>query len=105
MYPEKKIAVVFQPHMYSRTAALLDAFARSFSDADIVGVTEIFASARESSGPVSGKDLASRTKKYHHNVTYIKDVVAGRQFVKRFTKSGNVVVLMGAGDIYKLAKN
>lgn len=103
MYPEKKIIVVFQPHMYSRTAAMLDAFARSFSDADSVGITEIFASARESSGPVSGKDLAVRTKKYHHNVTYIKNAVQGKQFVKRFTKAGNVVVLMGAGDVYKLA--
>jgi len=103
MYSEKKIVVVFQPHMYSRTAALLDAFARSFSDADVVGITEIFASARESSGPVSGKDLATRAKKYHHNLTYIKDAAAGKKFVKRFAKSGNVVVLMGAGDVYKLA--
>lgn len=104
MYPEKKIVVVFQPHMYSRTAMLLDAFARSFSDADVVGITEIFASARESSGPVSGKDLALRTKKYHHHVTYVKDAASGKQFVKRFTKAGNVVVLMGAGDVYKLAQ-
>ncbi len=103
MYPEKKIVVIFQPHMYSRTAMLLDAFARSFSDADIVGVTEIFASAREFSGPVSGKDLATQTKKFHRNVTYIKDDAAGRRFVKRFTKASNVVVLMGAGDVYKLA--
>lgn len=104
MYPEQKIVVVFQPHMYSRTAILLDAFARSFSDADIVGITEIFASARESSGPVSGKDLAHQTKRYHHNVTYIQNVSRGKQFVKRFTKAGNVVVLMGAGDVYKLVK-
>jgi UDP-N-acetylmuramate--alanine ligase len=103
MYPDRKLVVVFQPHMYSRTAILLDAFARSFSDADIVGITEIFASARETSGPVSGKDLATRTKKYHHNVTYIQNVSRGKQFVKRFTKAGNVVVLMGAGDVYKLA--
>lgn len=103
MYPDRKLVVIFQPHMYSRTAILLDAFARSFSDADIVGITEIFASARESSGPVSGKDLATRTKKYHHNVTYIQNASRGKQFVKRFTKAGNVVVLMGAGDVYKLA--
>ncbi len=102
MYPDKKIVVVFQPHMYSRTAALLDGFARSFSDADIVGVTEIFPSARETSGPVSGKDLAERTKKYHHNVTYLKDVIRGKNFVKRFTRPGTVMVLMGAGDVYKL---
>lgn len=103
MYPDRKLVVVFQPHMYSRTAMLLDAFARSFSDADVVGIMDIFSSARETSGPVSGKDLAVRTKKYHHNVTYIQNISAGKKFVKRFTKSGNIVVLMGAGDVYKLA--
>jgi UDP-N-acetylmuramate--alanine ligase len=102
MYPDKKIAVVFQPHMYSRTAALLDAFARSFSDADMVGITEIFPSARETSGPVSGKDLAERAKKYHKNVMYLQNVSRGRQFVKRFTRPGTIMVLMGAGDVYKL---
>ncbi|MDO8602184.1 MAG: UDP-N-acetylmuramate--L-alanine ligase [bacterium] len=103
MYPDRKLVVVFQPHMYSRTATFLDPFARSFSDADVVGITGIFSSARETAGPVSGKDLAIRTKKYHHNVTYVQNVSRGKQFVKRFTRPGNVVVLMGAGDIYKLA--
>ncbi len=102
MYPDKKIVVVFQPHMFSRTAALLDPFARSFSDADVVGITEIFSSARERSGPVSGKDLALRAKKYHQQVSYIKNAAAGKKFVKRFTRPGTVVVLMGAGDVYKL---
>ena len=104
MYPKKKLIVVFQPHMFSRTAALLDDFAKSFTLADEVGLMEIYPSAREVSGPVSGKDLATKAKQYHKRVTYLKDMDAGKQFVKQFLKHDCVIVLMGAGDVNRLAE-
>ena len=65
MYPGKKIVALFQPHMFSRTEALLHEFASCFTPADIVGIMEIYPSARETSGPVNGKDLADATKQKH----------------------------------------
>ncbi|WP_407946507.1 UDP-N-acetylmuramate--L-alanine ligase [Pediococcus claussenii] len=93
-YPDKKVVAVFQPHTYSRTAALLDGFAKSLSLADQVILTEIFGSARESEGKVSSKDLADKigndTKIIHEN-----DLQA------LLDLHDAVLVFMGAGDIGK----
>ncbi len=104
MYPGRKIICVFQPHMFSRTQALLKEFAKCFAPADIVGIMEIFPSARETSGPVNGADLAHETQKFHKHVTYLPTMESGKQFVKQFLKENNMIVLMGAGDVYKIAE-
>lgn len=93
-FPNKKVVAVFQPHTYSRTAALLDGFAKSLSLADQVILTEIFGSARESEGKVSSKDLADKigndTKIIHENdLQVLLDL------------HDAVLVFMGAGDIGK----
>jgi UDP-N-acetylmuramate--alanine ligase len=102
MYSGYKLVAIFQPHMFSRTAVLLDEFAKSFSIADEVGLMEIYASARETGGAVSGKDLFAKAKQYHEHVTYLPTHAAGREFVKQFVKQKAVIVLMGAGDVYTL---
>jgi UDP-N-acetylmuramate--alanine ligase len=103
LYPNRKIVCVFQPHMFSRTQALLNEFANSFGPADVVGIMEIFPSAREVSGPVKGEDLARETAKVHSAVTYLPTMESGRDFVKQYKKDKNVIVLMGAGDVYEIA--
>ncbi len=104
MYSGYKLVAVFQPHMFSRTAVLLDEFAKSFSIADEVGLMEIYASARETGGAVSGKDLVAKAQQYHEHVTYLPTHEAGKEFVKQFVKQKAVIVLMGAGDVYRLAE-
>ncbi len=121
LYPDRKIICVFQPHMFSRTQALLSEFAKCFTPADEVGIMEIFPSARETPIPepagavrgrhlapmlfgVNGEVLSRETKKFHSHVEYLVDVKSGKQFVKQFLKDGNVIVLMGAGDVYKIAE-
>ena len=103
MYPGRRIVAVFQPHMFSRTQALLEPFANSFKHADEVGIMEIYPSARETAGPVNGRDLAARTKFHHHRVTYLPDMESGKQYVKQHAKNKNVIVLMGAGNVNELA--
>jgi len=98
-YSDQRIIVIFQPHMFSRTKALLKEFAKSFGSADVVGIMEVYPSARESSGPVGGKQLAGQTKLHHKNVSYVKDFSTAKKFIKTYSKNGNVIVLMGAGNI------
>lgn len=98
-YPDKKIIAVFQPHMFSRTEALLKEFAKSFSSADEVAIMEIYPSAREIEGPVKGRDLARETKVFHKSVVYLPDMQSGKQFVKQHLGEDCIIVLMGAGDI------
>jgi len=105
MYPKRKIVAVFQPHMFSRTQALLDGFAQAFDFADEVGIMEIYPSARETAGPVNGKTLAAKAKFFHRRVTYLPDMESGKQYVKQHCKDNNVIVLMGAGNVNELAKD
>lgn len=104
LYPHRKIVCVFQPHMFSRTQALLHEFAHSFGPADVVGIMEIFPSARETAGPVRGEDLARETAKVRSAVTYLPTMESARDFVKQYKKDKNVIVLMGAGDVYEIAQ-
>ena len=101
-YPKKEIWCVFQPHMASRTKALLDDFAKSFAEVDKVIFADIFASAREPVQDVTSKDLAEETKKYHQDVVYAGDLNETLNYLKKNIKPGMVLVTMGAGDVYRV---
>lgn len=95
-FPKKRLLVVFQPHTYSRTKALLTDFARALGMADIALVTDIYASARET---VNQEGLARRLAPIYTPTR--KDV---SKWFDNNIKKGDVVVFMGAGDIYKWAR-
>ena len=96
MYPKKRLIVIFQPHTYSRTKALLTDFIRALGRADIVLVTEIYASARETQRE---KGLAKQLGGLYRPTK--KDVT---EWLTKELNDGDVVVFMGAGDIYQWAK-
>lgn len=101
-YPNRKICCVFQPHTYSRTKELLDEFAKSFDGADLVLITDIYASAREKSGRIHARHLVEETKKYNSHVYYVSKLDEAVDFLKENLERGDVLVVMGAGDIYKV---
>lgn len=107
-FPDKRIVVVFQPHTYSRTKALFTDFAKSFNAADIVGISDIFASAREEKNPsVSSEKLVEEIKKYHphpEHVGYLGNLENAAKISKSVLKEGDVFMTLGAGDIYKIHK-
>ena len=93
-----RIKVIFQPHTYSRTKALLDEFATSFVDADMVFITPIFASARETpDASVTGKSLAAAVSRHHPSVLYVESP----DNVVPAIKKNDILITMGAGDVYK----
>ena len=59
-YPDREIVAIFQPHTFTRTAALLDEFAESLSTADHVYLCDIFGSAREKAGNLTINDLINK---------------------------------------------
>ena len=101
-YKDKKIWCVFQPHMVSRTKALLNDFAQSFNDTDLVLFADIFASARESATDITSKDLTDEVKKYHPNAIYIGDLNQTINYLKDKIRPEVVLVTMGAGDVYRV---
>lgn len=101
-FPGKKLHVLFQPHTYSRTVALKDEFGRALAAADFAYIMPIFASARENKQlfSISSRDIALASKKplvvAYEGKT---EILAG--LASNF-KKGDIVLTMGAGDIYKL---
>jgi UDP-N-acetylmuramate--alanine ligase len=100
---EGRIVVAFQPHRYSRTRALLDDFVVSFGDADVLIVTEIYAASEEMIDGVTGRLLADRIRAGGHpDVIFAPTKEEVVRTVSGLAKSGDTVVTLGAGDIYKV---
>lgn len=98
----RRIIVLFQPHTYSRTKALFDEFAIALAISDIVVLIDIFASAREEKDEsISSEMLAEKIKKINKNSFYVGDISKARDWILGNVKKGDVVITMGAGDIYK----
>lgn len=99
-----RIRVVFQPHLYSRTKLLLNDFAQSFGDADEVIVAPIYA-AREANDPeISAEILATEIAKHHACARAGGDFSAIVKYLHDIVQAGDVIVTMGAGDIYKMGE-
>ncbi len=103
-FPGRRIVVDFMSHTYSRTAALLPAFARAFTDADVVITHRIYASAREKQGSVTGEDLANAIRNNHPDVRYFAEVLDAEEDVLQELKPGDIFVTMGAGDNWRLGR-
>lgn len=103
-YAKRNIICVFQPHMVSRTVAFLDQFGKSFQDADAVVLTDIFASEREKAFDFQTSDLYEEIKKHHQNVLYFGGLENTARELKKILRTRDVIVTMGAGDVYKIKK-
>lgn len=102
-YPGRRIVVDFMSHTYSRTAALLREFSKSFQSADEVILHKIYPSAREKfDGTVTGKTLFDAVKQNHKNVRYFEEPLEARNYLSTSLKPGDVFITMGAGDNWKL---
>jgi len=101
-YPQTEIWAVFQPHTYSRTRALLDAFAASFSDANHVIVTEVFASREAPDPQVSGRLIVERMM--HPEARFIPSLAEAAESVLSRLKAPAVVVTLSAGDGNEVGK-
>lgn len=103
-YPHKRIICVFQPHTYSRTKSLLCDFASSFDNSDITIITDIYAAREKDSGIIHARDLANLIKERGNETYYIKEFTDIAEYLKSILKSGDLVITIGAGDIYKIGE-
>jgi len=103
-YPNRRIICVFQPHTFSRTKALLEDFAKSFSNADKVIIPDIFASAREKSSGIHSRHLVFKIKQFHPDVLYLSNLDEVEEYLEENIEPNDIIVTMGAGDIYKLGE-
>jgi len=100
-----RIIVAFQPHRYSRTKALQEEFVRSFTDADVLLVTEIYAASEERIDGVTGAALSERIRSAgHRRVIFAPTKEEAVSRVAEIAVAGDMVVTLGAGDIYKVGE-
>ncbi|MCF8412189.1 MAG: UDP-N-acetylmuramate--L-alanine ligase [Melioribacteraceae bacterium] len=99
---KRRLIAVFQPHLYSRTVDFHKEFGRSFLNCDIFICTDIYPAREKPIEGVTGKMVADAASSYgHKNVIYEPDKTKIPELINSLTKDGDIVVTMGAGDIWK----
>jgi len=102
---KRRIIAVFQPHRYTRTHFLLTEFSQAFTEADEVIITNIYSPKGDQPiAGVSGEELVNLIRlNSNHNVKYLKDKDDVFKYLISHTKEGDLVLTMGAGDIWQVA--
>jgi UDP-N-acetylmuramate--alanine ligase len=106
-YQPKRLVCVFQPHQHSRTRFLLEQFATSFQAADIVIVPHIYF-VRDSEmerHAVSAADLVDRLRQRGKQAMHLYPFDAIVEQLRVIARAGDLVVTMGAGDVWKVARD
>lgn len=91
---------IFQPHTYSRTYNLFDEFKEVLPLADKLIITDVYSAREKYTGKVHSCDLAIEIDK----AVYINDFGAIARYIKKNAKPGDVVLTVGAGDVFKIGK-
>ncbi len=105
--PDRRLWAVFEPHMYSRTALLMDAFSTAFTDANEVVIAEIFASrdTPQAMAATSAEALADAIERASGTPAIaVGDVDATTEYVADHLATGDAVLVMGAGKSYRIAR-
>jgi UDP-N-acetylmuramate--alanine ligase len=98
----RRVVCVFQPHLYSRTRDFYEDFGKSFLLSDVLVVTDIYPAREEPIQGVTGELIVNAAKQFgHKEVHYIQDKKQVPACLKSITKAGDIVITMGAGDIWK----
>lgn len=104
LYPSRKLTVVFQPHTYSRTHGLFADFVKALSTADRVILVPIYAAREENEPGVTSEQLVEALKETRIDAQFFHTLPAAAQHVKETVGENDVVLVMGAGDVTKVAK-
>ena len=98
----RRVHVIFQPHRYTRTLHLMDEFAKSFHQADVVYVLDIYAASEAPIEGVSGQVLAERIRDFGHRcVHYTGTIPAAVNAVLEKVRDQDAVLTLGAGNVWQ----
>lgn len=101
----RRLVAVFQPHLYSRTKDFYSEFGRSFLNSDIFICTDVYPAREKPIEGITGEMIADVAKKFgHKNVFYEPDKTKVPDLLKKIYKKGDIVITLGAGDIWKFGE-
>jgi len=96
---------VFQPHLFTRTRDFYEEFGKSFLLSDVLVVTDVYPAREEPIQGVSGELIVNAAKRFgHKEAHYIPDKKQIPDRLKSIVKSGDILITMGAGDIWKFGE-
>ena len=98
----KRVVCVFQPHTFSRTKALMDDFAEALSLADEVVLAKIYPAREKDNLGISSQDLADKIAAMGKDVIYIDSFDEIENYLLEHSRPGDLLLTMGAGDVYKV---
>lgn len=99
-YPKRRIVALFQPHRYSRTQALWNDFAQSFSDADQVLLMDIYPAGEEPIEGVTSNLILAPLQARHAAAQAVPHPLTAEK-LRSFLKPNDVLLTLGAGDVWK----
>ena len=98
----RRVVCVFQPHLYSRTRDFYEDFGKSFLLSDVLIVTDIYPAREEPIQGITGELIVNAAKQFgHKDVHYVSDKKQVPAFLQSIVKNGDIVITMGACDIWK----
>ncbi len=98
----ERLLVIFQPHRYSRTQLLAEQFAVSFAQADLVIITDIYSAGEKPLEGVDSQLICRLATQAGANIKYIRTQEEIESFIRQEVKNHDLIMTMGAGDIWKL---
>ena len=98
----RRMVVLFQPHRYTRTQDLMDEFARSFNNADVLMVTDIYAASEDPIEGVSGESLVEAVTRFgHKDARHAGSVEEATRALLEEVRENDMVITLGAGNVYR----
>jgi UDP-N-acetylmuramate--alanine ligase len=102
---ERRVVVAFQPHRYTRTKLLFEAFTRAFNKADVVLVTDVYPAGEAPIAGATGHALAEAIRAHGHRaVSFVKGKAQVAKALFDVVEPGDIVIALGAGDINASAR-
>ena len=99
---ERRLVVLFQPHRYTRTAALLQEFGAAFDDADVVLITDIYSAGERPIEGVSAESIVGAARSHgHREVQYAGDLARAEALLDAVVRPQDLLLTLGAGDVWR----
>ena len=106
-FPDRRKIVVFQPHRYTRTKALMDDFAWCFNNCNVLIMTDIYAAGEHPIPGITGEVLAKRVVEANpkeNELIYVPTLEDVLDVLKKIVRSGDVVLTLGAGNVWTVGE-
>jgi UDP-N-acetylmuramate--alanine ligase len=101
----RRVLVAFQPHRYTRTHDLMQEFARSFNNADVLFITDIYAASEDPIEGVTAEALTAAIKRFgHKDVNYIGPLDNAAGILREHVQPGDLVLTLGAGTVNRVGE-